>query len=152
VGAGVLLVRGLGGERDLADGALALAIAVTIAAYTLVDKSGIQYASPIVYLELAMAPTALGALLLVAALPSGRTRLRTAARLTPAMAGIVSFVAYVLVLAALERAPAASVAAVRETSVVIVAALAAPMLGERVGPMRLAGAALVVGGIALLVL
>lgn len=152
VGIGILLVRGLGGERDFAGGALALAIAATIAAYTLVDKSGIQYASPIVYLELAMAPTALGALLLVAALPSGRTRLRAAARLTPAMAGIVSFVAYVLVLAALERAPAASVAAVRETSVLIVAALAAPMLGERVGPTRLVGAALVVGGIALLVL
>lgn len=152
VGLGVFGVRGLGGKRDLAGGALALAIAATIAAYTLIDKSGIQYASPIVYLELAMAPTALGALLLVAALPSGRARLRAAARPTPAIAGIVSFVAYVLVLAALERAPAASVAAVRETSVLIVAALAAPMLGERVGPMRLAGAALVVGGIALLVL
>jgi len=152
VGAGVLLVRGLGGERDLAGGALALAIAVTIAAYTLVDNSGIRYASPIVYLELGMAPVALAALLLVAALPSGATRLRAAARPTPAVAGIVSFVAYVLVLAALARAPAASVAAVRETSVLIVAALAAPMLGERVPPARLAGAALVVAGIAFLAL
>jgi drug/metabolite transporter (DMT)-like permease len=41
---------------------------------------------------------------------------------------------------------------VRETSVLIVAALAAPMLGERVGVVRLAGAALVVAGIALVVL
>jgi len=152
VGAGVLLVRGLGGERDLAGGALALAIAVTIGAYTLIDNSGIRYASPIVYLELGMAPVALAALLLVAALPSGGTRLRAAARPTPAIAGIVSFAAYVLVLAALSRAPAASVAAVRETSVLIVAALAAPMLGERVGPARLAGAALVVAGIAFLAL
>src|SRR3990170_4053992 len=126
VGVGILLVRGLGGERDLAGGALAVAIASSIAAYTLVDKSGIRYADPIVYLELAMVPTALGALLLVAVLPSGRTRLRGALRPTPAVAGIVSFVAYVLVLAALQRAPAASVAAVRETSVLIVAALAAP--------------------------
>lgn len=152
VGVGILLVRGLGRERNVAGGALALAIASSIAAYTLVDKSGIQYANPIVYLELGMAPVALGALLLVVALPSGRARLRTAARPTPALAGIVSFVAYVLVLAALARAPAASVAAVRETSVLIVAAFAAPMLGERVRPARLAGAALVVGGIALLVL
>jgi drug/metabolite transporter (DMT)-like permease len=105
-----------------------------------------------VYLELAMAPTALGALLLVAALPSGRVRLRAAVRPVPAVAGTVAFVAYALVLAALERASAASVAAVRETSVLFVAAFAAPMLGERVGPGRLAGAALVVGGIALLVL
>jgi drug/metabolite transporter (DMT)-like permease len=64
----------------------------------------------------------------------------------------VSFAAYALVLAALQRAPAASVAAVRETSVVIVAVLAARTLGERVSRARLAGAALVVIGIALLVL
>ena len=151
VGVGILLVRCLGGERDVAGGALAIAIASSIAAYTLVDKSGIQYASPIVYLELGMAPTALGALLLVAALPSGGARLRTAVRPTPAIACVISFVAYALVLAALERAPAASVAAVRETSVLIVAALAASTLGERVSRARLAGAALVVGGIALLV-
>ena len=152
VGVGVFLVRGVGGERDVLGGALALAIAGTIAGYTLVDKSGIRYASPIVYLELGMAPVALGGLLIVAALPSGGARLRAAARPTPALAGIISFVAYVLVLAALRRAPAASVAAVRETSVLIVALLAAPMLGERVRPARLAGAALVVAGIALLVL
>ena len=62
--------------------------------------------------------------------------------------GLAAFAAYALVLAALERASAASVAAVRETSVVIAAALAAPILGERVGPVRLAGAVLVVLGIA----
>jgi len=152
VGLGVLLVRGLGTERDLVGGMLAVAIAASIAAYTLVDNSGIQYANPIVYLELGMAPVALAAILLVALLPDGGTRLRAAVRPTPAFAGVASFVAYVLVLAALARAPAASVAAVRETSVLIVAALAAPMLGERVGPLRLAGAVLVVGGIALLVL
>ena len=66
VGVGILLVRGIGGERDAAGGVLAVAIASSIAAYTLVDKSGIRFAEPIVYLELAMAPTALGALLLVA--------------------------------------------------------------------------------------
>jgi drug/metabolite transporter (DMT)-like permease len=37
------------------------------------------------------------------------------------------------------------------TSVLIVAALAARTLGERVGPARLAGAALVVLGVALIV-
>jgi drug/metabolite transporter (DMT)-like permease len=152
VGLGILFVRGLGTRRDLVGGMLAVAIAAAIAAYTLVDNSGIQYANPIVYLELGMAPVAVAGVLLVAALPSGGARLRAAARPTPALAGVVSFVAYVLVLAALERAPAASVAAVRETSVLIVAALAARMLGEKVGPTRLAGAALVVGGIALIVL
>ena len=152
VGIGVLLVRGLGGGRDLVGGGLALAIAGTIAGYTLVDKSGIRYANPLVYLELGMAPVAVGGLLLVLALPSGPARVRAALRPTPAIAGVASFVAYVLVLAALSRAPAASVAAVRETSVLIVALLAAPMLGERVGRARLAGAALVVLGVGLIVL
>jgi uncharacterized membrane protein len=41
---------------------------------------------------------------------------------------------------------------VRETSVVIAVALAAPVLGERVGLPRLAGAGLVVLGVAILAL
>jgi len=58
--------------------------------------------------------------------------------------------AYLLVLLALRRASAPSVAAVRETGVVIAAVLAAIFLHERVGIPRFAGAVLVVGGIALL--
>ena len=149
VGLGVLLVRGLG-HGDRVGLTFGLAIAATIAAYTLVDKHGIAYASPLVYLELGMAPAALGYLVFALALPGGAGRVRAAVRVVPAAAGTISFVAYVLVLAALARAPAASVAAVRETSVVIVAVLAAPMLGERVGPLRLFGAALVVAGVAVL--
>src|SRR5205085_8217993 len=41
VGGGVLLVRGLGGERDAAGTALAVAVAACIAGYTLVDKDGL---------------------------------------------------------------------------------------------------------------
>ena len=63
---------------------------------------------------------------------------------------MASFGAYVLVLLALRLASAASVAAVRETSVVIAAVLAAPVLGERVGRLRLGGALVVVAGVALL--
>ena len=59
--------------------------------------------------------------------------------------------AYTLVLLALRLAPAASVAAVRETSVVIAVALAALVLHERVTRARVAGAAVVVAGVVLLV-
>ncbi|HJS49409.1 MAG TPA: EamA family transporter, partial [Gaiellaceae bacterium] len=58
--------------------------------------------------------------------------------------------AYILVLAALARAPAASVAAVRETSIVIATAFAIPLLHERVSAPRLAGAVFVVVGVVLL--
>lgn len=155
VGVGVLLVRGVAlapGDGRGAGAAFGVAVASCIAAYTLVDKYGIEHADPIVYLELSMIPAALGyaGFLLVAR--RGATRVRAAARPLPALAGLLSFAAYALVLAALLRGPAAAVAAVRETSVLIAAFLAAPLLGERVGPGRLGGAALVVGGVALIAL
>lgn len=145
VAAGVVLVRGLRADADPRGLAFAAAIAVFIAAYTLVDNAGIEHASPIAYLELVLLPVAAGALLAVRG-----PRLRAALRPAPVVAGLAGFAAYALVLAALDRAAAAPVAAVRETSVVIAVALAAPLLGERVGPARLAGAALVFGGVSLL--
>jgi drug/metabolite transporter (DMT)-like permease len=151
VGVGVLLVRGLG-NGDRTGLAFGLSLAGVIAAYTLVDKDGIEHASPLTYLELGMVLAAAGYVVIVSALPDGRARLRAAVRPAPAAAGVISFVAYALVLAALQRAPAAPVAAVRETSVVIVAVLAAAVLKERVGPLRLAGAVVVVLGVALLAL
>ena len=129
-----------------------LTIASSIAAYTLVDNRASAYANPIIYLELGMAAGgARRAPLVARSRPEGRGS-ASAARPIPALAGILSFAAYALVLAALQRAPAASVAAVRETSVLIVALLAGRTLGERVSPGRLAGAALVVVGVAFIVL
>ena len=153
VGLGILLVRGLGSGASRATGAAyGVAVAACIAAYTLVDKDGIEYADPVVYLELSMVPATIGYVGVLLATSRGTERLRGAARPLPAAAGLLSFVAYALVLAALLLAPAASVAAVRETSVLIAALLAAPLLGERVGAGRLAGAALVVCGVALIAL
>jgi drug/metabolite transporter (DMT)-like permease len=63
-----------------------------------------------------------------------------------------SFGAYALVLAALRLASAPEVAAVRETSVVLAALLAGTFLRECVGIERLAGAAAVAGGVALIAL
>jgi uncharacterized membrane protein len=57
-----------------------------------------------------------------------------------------------MVLAAFRLAPAAPVAAVRETSVVIAAILAAVVLHEAVGRRRMAGAVLVAAGVAAIVL
>src|SRR3954464_10464777 len=123
---GILLVRGLGGgdPRGIAFG---LAIAACIAAYTLVDKNGVQHAEPITYLELSMlAPTVLYAAAVMRV--KGASAVRAAVGPSSILAGVCTFGAYALVLAALQRAPAASVAAVRETSVVIAALLAAVVL------------------------
>lgn len=144
VAAGVVLVRGLRGGDRLGV-LLGLLIAAQIAGYTLVDARGIEHASPVPYLLVALVPTAV-----VGALLSGRTRLRSELRVSAVLAGCGGFLAYVLVLAALKLAPAAPVAAVRETSVLFAVALAAPFLGERVTRSRLLGAALVVAGVVLL--
>jgi drug/metabolite transporter (DMT)-like permease len=148
VAGGVVLVRGLR-RADAGGLAFGLAIAGSIAGYTLLDKHGVRHAGPLPYVELVM----LGpALVYVTGLTKVRGLASIRAEIGPATiaAGIATFGAYALVLAALQRASAASVAAVRETSVVIAAGLAAAVLKERVGPARLAGAALVAGGVALL--
>jgi drug/metabolite transporter (DMT)-like permease len=145
--AGVLLVRGLR-HPDVRGLAFGVAIACCIAGYTLIDKRGIEHANPITYLELSMiAPTVAYAGAVIRAKPAA---VRAATRLPAIVAGIATFVAYAFVLAALSRASAASVAAVRETSVVIATALAAFVLKERVTRWRFAGALVVVAGVALL--
>jgi drug/metabolite transporter (DMT)-like permease len=121
---------------------LGLAIGATIAGYTLIDSEGLDHADPLPYLFLIAAVTAVaynGGLLASGRRPalSGRTALTAAA----------TFGAYALVLAALELAPPAPVAAVRESSIVIAAVMAWLFLGE---PRRLAPAALVAAGVALI--
>jgi drug/metabolite transporter (DMT)-like permease len=64
------------------------------------------------------------------------------------LAGALVFGAYVLVLLALRLAPAAPVAALRETSVVFATVFAFAVLREPMRRERLAGAAVVVAGVA----
>jgi len=148
VAGGILLVRGLR-RADGGGAAFGVAIACCIAAYTVVDKHGVAHAAPVAYNELVTLPIAL-AYAPAVALTRGTAALRSELRPRIVVAGIFTFAAYALVLSALRLAPAASVAAVRETSVLIATGLAAVVLRERVGAWRLAGAALVVGGVALI--
>lgn len=149
VAVGVVLVRGI---RRGAEGLLvALAIGCAIAAYTLVDKDGLQHAAAIPYLELVLAPVAIVGLSL-AAVRRGADTLRAQLTASTVVAAVASFAAYALVLAALRLAPAPDVAAVRETSVVFAALLAGAFLRERVGWLRLSGALAVAAGVALIAL
>jgi drug/metabolite transporter (DMT)-like permease len=147
VATGVIFVRGL---RRGAEGiAVGLAIGIAIASYTLVDKEGLRHATPLPYLELVLAPVAAIAIA-VLIVRRGTTPLHAQLSLRVALAAAGSFGAYALFLFALRLTSAPSVAAVRETSVVIAATMAALFLRERVTPTRLAGAAAVAGGVALL--
>jgi drug/metabolite transporter (DMT)-like permease len=149
VGAGVVLVRGTG--RATGGTLLGLAVAACIAGYTLVDHVGLDHAAAIPYLELVMIPTSI-VYLAGAAMLRGPRALLAEVRPPVVVAGLGMFGAYALALAALERAAAAPVAAVRESSVVIATGLAAVVLGERVDRVRWAGAVLVVAGVAAIAL
>jgi drug/metabolite transporter (DMT)-like permease len=145
VAVGVLLVRGVRG--DLGGLAFGAVIATAIAGYTVVDRYGIQHAAAGPYLLLVMTGPAL-----VYSLAVGTGRVRAALSPVTVVIGAASASAYLLVLLALRLASAPAVAAVRETSVVIATAAAAVFLHERVGPARLAGAAVVAAGVAMLAL
>ena len=114
VGLGVLAIRGVRRGAGAAGVVFGLAIAGVIASYTLVDKRGLDYATPIAYLEVSMIAPAILYAAWVARLRGGAVALRSELNRSSVVAGIATFTAYALVLAALERARGR--AAVRETS------------------------------------
>jgi drug/metabolite transporter (DMT)-like permease len=153
IAGGIVAVRGPRGGGDVAarDLALAVGVGACIAAYTLVDREGVRHAAPVPYLWLVLVGPAVvyaGAMARLKGAPALRAELTPGAGL--AAVGILG--AFALALAALREAPAAAVGAVRETSVVIAVAAAGLLLGERVGARRLAGATVVVAGIAFVAL
>ena len=136
---GVLLVRGVGTDAvDKTSLLFALGVGACIAGYTLVDDHGVStpgrsrtsrscWCCPRSRTRSA----------------SGHERLRKADERSSHPAGVGMAAAYILVLAALERAPAAPVAALRET------ASCSPGSGKDAAGC--AGSALVVAGIAAVV-
>jgi len=148
VACGVLCVSGPRRQADVRGVAFALAISACIAGYTLLDKEGLRYAGPIPYLEL----VSLFYVPMFAAViwaRRGTRAMRSQVRVRVLVAGLGTVGAYGLVLAALDRASAASVAAVRESSVLVATLLAVVFLSERVSGLRALGAAAIVAGVAL---
>jgi drug/metabolite transporter (DMT)-like permease len=145
--AGVVAVRGPQAPLGGPDLLLAGGVAVCVAAYTLVDREGVRHAEPLPYLWLVLL---VPGLVYAALVRRARGPLRPALTFSTVLAGVGLIGAFALALEALQRAPAAAVAGVRETSVVIAVALAAVVLGEPVGQRRLAGAVAVAAGVALI--
>jgi drug/metabolite transporter (DMT)-like permease len=147
VSAGVFAVSGGSARYRQRDLFLGLAIAVTIAAYTLTDAEGVENSRAPAYLAVMLTPA--GLIYTAGLWAGGRAEaLRDELRPRALLIGALIVGAYGAVLAALRLADAAPVAAVRESSVVIAALLAAAFLGEQVGVRRLGGAVLVAAGVA----
>jgi len=150
---GAVICIGAGGLRASRRASLlALLTALTIAAYTLVDGLGVRRSgAPAAYTAWLFLLTGLGVALscrrrLGGALP----RYLMARPLLALGGGLATAGSYGVALWAMTIAPIAVVAALRETSIVFAAAIAAWVLRERVGPARIAGAVLVAGGAAVL--
>jgi len=133
--------------------AFALANAVIIASYTLVDSRGVRLSgNPIAYVLLFFVLDALPypLLLWLRRGAAGRAAIVAYSRRRWPLAllgGAASLGSYGLALWAMTRAPVASVAALRETSVVFAAVLGVCLLGERFGARRLLGTGLLVAGV-----
>jgi drug/metabolite transporter (DMT)-like permease len=130
----------------------ALATGLTIAAYTVVDGLGVRASgSSLGYIAWLMAVQ--GTVLPAYALT--RWRGRTLAVLRPFAAlgllgAALSVAAYALVLWAQTRAELAPIAALRESSIIVGAAIGAVFFKERFGAPRIAAAGLLVLGIGLM--
>ncbi len=135
----------------------ALANAVIIAAYTVVDGLGVRAeaaaagGSPWRYVAWLFVLDGLAYPALVAWRRgrAGRAEaLAYARRRWPlaALGGAAAMASYAIALWAMTRAPVASVAALRETSVLFAALLGTLLLGERFGTQRMLGTVVVVGG------
>lgn len=144
---------GLRGSRpDWAAIGAALATGLTIAAYTVVDGLGVRASgSSLGYIAWLMAVEGL----VVPAYAVWRWRGGTVAILRP-FAGVgllgaaLSVAAYGLVLWAQTRAELAPIAALRESSIIVGAAIGAVFFKERFGAPRIAAAGLLVVGIGLM--
>ena len=127
----------------------ALITAATIVAYTTIDSIGARRASsPWAYtLWLAVVEGIL--LFAVVWIRQGHRLIRygIGRGMRPMTAGVVSMLSYAVALWGMTRAPVASVAALRETSVLFAMVIAAIVLGERVGRTRWIGAMTIVLGI-----
>jgi drug/metabolite transporter (DMT)-like permease len=127
----------------------ALATSVFIAGYTLADGSGARSAataaSYIVWLFIIEGITAIAACILVRGprvvrvmLPEWKVCL---------VSGLLSATGYGIVIWAMTKAPIATVAALRESSILFAMVLSVVMLGESMTRWRAAAALLIVGGV-----
>jgi drug/metabolite transporter (DMT)-like permease len=138
-------------RRVLPGEAAAVLTGLTIAGYTLVDGLGVRQAhDPWAYTALLFllqgVPMA-GLAAVRRPLTAWRDRTSLERGL---LAGLLSVVAYGVVLWAQTKAPLAEVAAIRETSVVFAAVIGTLVLGEGFGRRRVAAAVVIATGIVLI--
>lgn len=152
VGVALWGIRGTGKRPHWPGIVAALATGLAIASYTTVDGLGVRASgTPLGYIGWLMFLE--GVAIPVYALATRRRQLLTELRpfaLRGLAGGVLSVFAYGLVLWAQTRAPLAPIAALRESSIIVGAAIGAVFFKERFGAPRIAAAGLMVIGIGLM--
>ena len=158
--AGVLLISaglialvfiGRPGRRQLPALLAAFGTGLMIAAYTVVDGVAVHKMPVTTYMGWVFMLQGFAVPLAVTCWRGPQTfRLPRGAIISGLAGGVVSMVAYGLVLWAQTRGTLAAIAALRETSIIFGAIIGALFFGERFGPRRALAAAVVVGGIILI--
>ncbi|MFC5661732.1 EamA family transporter [Kitasatospora misakiensis] len=149
---GLAFARGIPSRAQLPALGAALGTGVMIAAYTVSDGAGVRHAGTVggyvAWLFLLQGPV----LALIARARRGRGLLAGAGPAVPfgLLGGVLSLAAYGLVVWAQSRGNLATIAALRETSIVIAALIATVVFRERLGRLRMAASAAVLAGIAVL--
>ncbi len=147
---GLAFADGVPGRAQLPAIMAALGTGVMIASYTIVDGTGVRHSGTVTG-YIAWVFLCQGPVLPLAALAlRGRT---LPGALGPVWGrgltgGVLSLVAYGLVVWAQSRGSLAMIAALRETSIVIAAVIGALVFRERFGYLRMSAAATVLAGIA----
>ena len=139
-------------ENELPAIGFALATGVTISLYSVCDGMGVRRAGDsLSYITWLLAMEGLPLLLLALWLRRGRIRASFLPALPRAAAGgLLAALGYGIVIWAMGRAPMAHVSALRETSVILAAAIGTFLLREPFGRRRGVAAGLIVAGAALL--
>ncbi|WP_433225626.1 EamA family transporter [Microtetraspora malaysiensis] len=150
--AGLALADGVPGRAQLPALAAALGTGAMIALYTVVDGTGVRHSGTvtgyIAWMFLCQGPV----LPLIAWVRRGRSLID---QMRPVYVrgltgGVLSLLAYGLVVWAQSRGDLATVAALRETSIVVAALIGTLIFRERLGVLRVTAAATVLTGIAVL--
>lgn len=128
---------------------LALLTGAVIAGYSVIDKVGVQYVAPEIYIYLIFGVSAvyLAPLMLTRKWPAVRKEWQVN-RASVVTAAVLFVASYLLVLFALRGAQVSYVAAVRGIGVVFAAALGTVLLREPFARMKLWGSLLIFAGIA----
>lgn len=148
VSGGILLLA-LRGRRRVTPGlAYALATGGCIAAYSVVDGIGVRLSgTPIAYTAWMSALWGLMMPLVYILLRDARSLVQTRPGMTPAvLGGLVSLLAYGLIIFAMSGASLGAVSALRETSVLFAALIGYLFLGESLTPRKLVACGCIVIG------